>query len=169
MKPPNTKPPKLTEASLAFALLKAAAVLTRVLREGRSLDQALASESKNVKTPQALGAIQDLAYFGMRHMGKGQVLTRLISGKPILSPEPLNELMALGFGLLWEDKNPKYPAHTVVDQMVYACTGSEEFSRAKGLANACCAISCAMPTPGAPGRLKTRWPSTTCPCGGSVK
>jgi len=133
----NTKPPKLAEASLAFALLKAAAVLTRVLREGRSLDQAIAQETKGVKTPQALGAIQDLAYFGMRHMGQGQVLTRLISGKPLLSPEPLNELMALGFGLLWEGKNPKYPAHTVVDQMVYACTGSEQFARAKGLANAC--------------------------------
>jgi len=122
---------------LAFALLRAAAVITRVLREGRSLDQALAAETKGVKTPQALGAIQDLAYFGMRNLGRGQVLTRLISGKALLSPEPLNELMALGFGLLWDDKNPKYPAHTVVDQMVYACTGSEQFARAKGLANAC--------------------------------
>ncbi len=122
---------------MAFALLRAAAVITRVLREGRSLDQALAAETKGVKTPQALGAIQDLAYFGMRNLGRGQVLTRLISGKALLSPEPLNELMALGFGLLWDDKNPKYPAHTVVDQMVYACTGSEQFARAKGLANAC--------------------------------
>lgn len=122
---------------MAFALLKAAAVMTRVLREGRSLDQALAAETKGVKTPQALGAIQDLAYFGMRNLGRGQVLTRLISGKALLNPEPLNELMALGFGLLWDDKNPKYPAHTVVDQMVYACTGSEQFARAKGLANAC--------------------------------
>jgi len=122
---------------LAFALLKAAAVMTRVLREGRSLDQALAAETKGVKTPQALGAIQDLAYFGMRNLGRGQVLTRLISGKALLNPEPLNELMALGFGLLWDDKNPKYPAHTVVDQMVYACTGSEQFARAKGLTNAC--------------------------------
>lgn len=111
--------------------------MTRVLREGRSLDQALAAETKGVKTPQALGAIQDLAYFGMRNLGRGQVLTRLISGKALLNPEPLNELMALGFGLLWDDKNPKYPAHTVVDQMVYACTGSEQFARAKGLANAC--------------------------------
>ncbi len=122
---------------MAFALLRAAAVITRVLREGRSLDQALAAETKGVKTPQALGAIQDLAYFGMRNLGRGQVLTRLISGKALLSPEPLNELMALGFGLLWDDKNPKYTAHTVVYQMVYACTGSEQFARAKGLANAC--------------------------------
>lgn len=122
---------------MAFALLKAAAVMTRVLREGRSLDQALAAETKGIKTAQALGAIQDLAYFGMRNLGRGQVLTRLISGKSLLSPEPLNELMALGFGLLWDSKNPKYPAHTVVDQMVYACTGSEQFARAKGLANAC--------------------------------
>ncbi|WP_138516463.1 16S rRNA (cytosine(967)-C(5))-methyltransferase RsmB [Limnobacter alexandrii] len=137
MKPVHSTPPKLTEASLAFALLKAAAVMTRVLREGRSLDEALAAETKGVKTPQALGAIQDLAYFGMRNLGRGQVLSRLISGKALLNPEPLNELMALGFGLLWEDKNPKYPAHTVVDQMVYACTGSEQFARAKGLANAC--------------------------------
>jgi 16S rRNA (cytosine967-C5)-methyltransferase len=137
LKPVHSTPPKLTEASLAFALLKAAAVMTRVLREGRSLDQALAAETKGVKTPQALGAIQDLAYFGMRNLGRGQVLTRLISGKTLLNPEPLNELMALGFGLLWDDKNPKYPAHTVVDQMVYACTGSEQFARAKGLANAC--------------------------------
>lgn len=111
--------------------------MTRVLREGRSLDQALAAETKGVKTPQALGAIQDLAYFGMRNLGRGQVLTRLISGKALLNPEPLNELVALGFGLLWDDKNPKYPAHTVVDQMVYACTGSEQFARAKGLTNAC--------------------------------
>ncbi|KYP11972.1 MAG: hypothetical protein A0129_04755 [Limnobacter sp. CACIAM 66H1] len=137
MKPVHSTPPKLTEASLAFALLRAAAVMTRVLREGRSLDQALAAETKGVKTSQALGAIQDLAYFGMRNLGRGQVLTRLISGKALLNPEPLNELMALGFGLLWDDKNPKYPAHTVVDQMVYACTGSEQFARAKGLANAC--------------------------------
>lgn len=127
----------MTEASLAFALLKAAAVLTRVLREGRSLDQALVAETKHVKSSQTLGAIQDLAYFGLRHLGQGQVLTRLISGKELLSPEPLNELMALGFALLWDEKSPKYPAHTVVDQMVYACTGSELFSRAKGLANAC--------------------------------
>jgi 16S rRNA (cytosine967-C5)-methyltransferase len=127
----------LTEASLAFALLKSAAVLTRVLREGRSLDQAIATETKGIKSSQALGAIQDLAYFGMRHLGQGQVLTRLISGKLQLSPEPLNELMALGFSLLWNNKKPKYPAHTVVDQLVYACTGSEQFARAKGLANAC--------------------------------
>ena len=90
-----------------------------------------------MKTPQTLGVILDLAYFGMRNLGRVQVLTRLISGKALLNPEPLNELMALGFGLLWDDKNPKYPAHTVVDQMVYACTGSEQFARAKGLANAC--------------------------------
>ncbi|HEX4856005.1 MAG TPA: 16S rRNA (cytosine(967)-C(5))-methyltransferase RsmB [Limnobacter sp.] len=129
--------PRLNEASLAFALLKAAAVLTRVLREGRSLDQALATETRGVKMPQALGAIQDLSYFGLRNLGPGQVLTRLLSGKPLLSPEPLNELMALGFGLLWADSNSKYPAHTVVDQMVQACAASEQFARAKGLVNAC--------------------------------
>jgi 16S rRNA (cytosine967-C5)-methyltransferase len=129
--------PRLAETDLAFALLKASGAISRVLREGRSLEHALSMETKGVSSPQALGAIQDLAYFGLRRLGQGQVLTRLLSDKPALEPTTLNELMALGFALLWDKSAPKYPAHTVVDQMVNACAASPTLGRAKGLVNAC--------------------------------
>ena len=128
---------RLVSSDLAYALLKASEAMGQVLREGRSLDRALADSLKNVPTPQAQGAVRDLAYFGLRHWGQGQGLTQLLTGKPSLKPAALEELLALGFALLWDEEHPKYPAHTVVDQMVKACASSPRLERAKGLVNAC--------------------------------
>ncbi|HEX4842044.1 MAG TPA: 16S rRNA (cytosine(967)-C(5))-methyltransferase RsmB [Limnobacter sp.] len=129
--------PRLVETDLSFALLKAASTLLRVLEDGRSLDRALALELEGVRSAQAKGAIQDLAYWGMRHVGQGIVLTRLLTNKNRLEPALLNPLMALGLALLWPSDHPKYPAHTVVDQLVNACAAHPQLARAKGLANGC--------------------------------
>lgn len=128
---------RLVETDLSFALLKAASTLLHVLEHGRSLDRALAMELEGVRSAQARGAIQDLAYWGMRHMGQGLVLSRLLTRKPRLEPSLLNPLMALGLALLWPREQAKYPAHTVVDQVVNACAAHPQLARAKGLANAC--------------------------------
>lgn len=127
----------LKETDLAFSLLKAAKVITLVIRDGRSLDQALNHVCQSIQTPSTKGAIRDLSYFGLRNLGRGVVLTELTTKKPELNPLELTELMALGFALLWPTETPKYPQHTVVNQIVNACGADPEFQRAKGLVNAC--------------------------------
>lgn len=128
---------QLPETGLAFALLKASKAISMVLRQGKSLDHALAIALRDVRSPQGQGAVKDLAYHGLRHLGQGQVLAQLLSGKPSLQPDLLNEVMALGLGLLWEQEAPKYPPHTLVDQLVSACAAEPTLARAKGLVNAC--------------------------------
>jgi 16S rRNA (cytosine967-C5)-methyltransferase len=127
----------LRESDLAFALLKAAQAISLVLREGRSLDQAVGHVQQDVLTAQARGAIQDLSYYGLRNAGRGFVLMQLLTKKNELNPLELTDLMILGLGLLWPSETPKYPAHTVVNQMVNACEAHSPFQRAKGLVNAC--------------------------------
>lgn len=127
----------LRESDLAFALLKAAQAMSLVLREGRSLDQSISHVLQGVLTAQARGAIQDLSYFGLRNAGRGFVLMQMLTKKDELNPLALTDLMILGLGLLWPSETPKYPAHTVVNQMVNACEAHAAFKRAKGLVNAC--------------------------------
>lgn len=128
---------ELRESDLAFSLLRAAQTITLVIRDGRSLDQAISHVTQDVATAQARGAIRDLSYFGLRNLGRGVVLTELTTRKSELNPLELTELMGLGFALLWPSRAPKYPPHTVVNQVVSACAADPQFKRAKGLVNAC--------------------------------
>ena len=85
----------LKETDLAFSLLKAAKVITLVIRDGRSLDQALNHVCQSIQTPSTKGAIRDLSYFGLRNLGRGVVLTELTTKKPELNPLELTELMQM--------------------------------------------------------------------------
>ncbi|HEX5484929.1 MAG TPA: 16S rRNA (cytosine(967)-C(5))-methyltransferase RsmB [Limnobacter sp.] len=127
----------LKQTDLAYALLHAAKVVGLVMDQGMSLDRAIASVSSKDRAAQAQGAVQDLAYFGLRWYGRGAVLTRLLTNKPRLNPASLNDLMALCLALLWDDEHPKYSAHTVVDQAVCAAQANPDWVKAKGLVNAC--------------------------------
>lgn len=128
---------RLKQTDLAFALTRASQAIHEVIRNGQSLDQALVKSLEGVDQPAARGAITDLSYYGLRWRGRGQALVSLLSGKPRLKPEYLEDFLALCFSLIWSTENAKYPAHTVVDQAVTACAANKKLERAKGLVNAC--------------------------------
>lgn len=127
----------LKQTDLAYALLNASKVLGLVMDQGMSLDRALAQASTIERTAPAQGAIQDLAYFGLRWYGRGAALSKLLTNKPRLNPASLNDLLALSLALLWDDEQAKYTSHTVVDQAVCAAQANPDWVRAKGLVNAC--------------------------------
>lgn len=125
------------QTDLAFVLTKASLVIHEVMRYGLSLDHALVKVLDGVDHPSARGAITDLSYYGLRWRGRGQALVGLLSGKPRLKPELLEDFLALCFSLIWNVEQAKYPAHTVVDQAVKACGASRKLQAAKGFVNAC--------------------------------
>jgi 16S rRNA (cytosine967-C5)-methyltransferase len=129
--------PALPPDALAFALLGAASALARV-RGGTNLPQALAEVfAAYGATPQARGAIQDIAYRTMRHLGRAEVLLGLMTAK---APEPpmLASLLCAALTLL--DVAPgqaaSYEAFTVVDQAVRAAAAHPDFAHAKAMVNA---------------------------------
>jgi len=129
--------PDLKEDSLAFALLGAAASLARV-RSGTALPQALAETFEAyAATPQARGAIQDIAYRAMRQLGRSEVLLGAMTSK---APEPamLASLLHAALALLdpAEGGEPPYEAFTVVDQAVGAAAHHPDFAHAKAMVNA---------------------------------
>lgn len=127
----------LKQTDLAFVLTRASESIHDVMRNGQSLDQALVNALEGVDHPAAKGAITDLSYYGLRRRGRGQALVSLLTGKPRLKPEHLEDFLALCFSLIWSEENSKYPAHTVVDQAVTACAANKKLQKAKGLVNAC--------------------------------
>jgi 16S rRNA (cytosine967-C5)-methyltransferase len=129
--------PDLKSDALAFALLGAARSLARV-RAGTALPQALAETFDAYDaTPQARGAMQDIAYRTMRQLGRSEVLLGLMTSK---APEPpmLAGLLHCALALLDtpEGMAAPYEAFTVVDQAVGAAAHHPDFAHAKAMVNA---------------------------------
>ena len=129
--------PDLKADSLALALLGAANAVARV-RAGSALPQALAGVFTAYDvTPQARGAIQDIAYRTMRQLGRSETLLGLMTSK---APEPpmLAGLLAAALALLDPppDTQAPYEAFTVVDQAVNAAASHPDFAHAKAMVNA---------------------------------
>ncbi len=129
--------PDLKADSLALALMGAANAVARV-RGGTALPQALSIVfSVYDVTPQARGAIQDIAYRTMRQLGRSEVLLGLMTTK---APEPamLDGLLCAALALLDppQDTPPPYEAFTVVDQAVHAAAHHPDFAHAKAMVNA---------------------------------
>jgi len=129
--------PDLKPDSLAFALLGAASSLARV-RTGTALPQALAEVFQAYDaTPQARGAMQDIAYRSMRQLGRSETLLGLMTSK---APEPpmLAGLLCAALALLDapQDGAPPYEGFTVVDQAVGAAAAHPDFAHAKAMVNA---------------------------------
>ncbi|QCP14899.1 16S rRNA (cytosine(967)-C(5))-methyltransferase RsmB [Pseudoduganella umbonata] len=127
---------ELKADSLAFALLGAATAVVQV-RAGMALPQALAGAFANpAATPQARGAIQDVAYRAMRQLGRSEALVAAMAPK---APDPLvGALLAAALPLMGagEDGPAPYEAFTVVDQAVTAAGAHPDTVRAKGMVNA---------------------------------
>ncbi|MCQ8895585.1 16S rRNA (cytosine(967)-C(5))-methyltransferase RsmB [Limnobacter humi] len=128
---------RLQETDLAYSLLLAAKAMTAVLHHGRSLDQALTQNLGNEQSFAVRGAVRDLATNGIRQWGRAQVLVQILTQKPGLNPPLLETTLGLGLGLLWPSDAPKYPSHTVVNQLVNACAAEPTLVAGKGLVNAC--------------------------------
>ncbi len=129
--------PDLKADSLALALLGAASAVARV-RAGSALPQALSAVFTAYEvTPQARGAIQDIAYRSMRQLGRSETLLGLMTSK---APEPpmLGGLLSAALALLDppEGSAPPYEAFTVVDQAVNAAASHPDFAHAKSMVNA---------------------------------
>lgn len=122
--------------SLAFALLGAAAAVVRV-REGMALPQALAMVFSDTQaTPQARGAIQDVAYRAMRKLGWSDALVGIMAPK---APDPMvGALLACALPLMVKDADGSeaYSQFTVVDQTVTAAASHPDTARAKAMMNA---------------------------------
>ncbi|MDX1668979.1 MAG: 16S rRNA (cytosine(967)-C(5))-methyltransferase RsmB, partial [Limnobacter sp.] len=128
---------RLLHTDLAFALLKATEVIAGVMRQGQSLDRALADALKGIEVTSVRGAVADLSYFGLRWRGRGLALVRSLTGKPKLKPEKLQDFLALCFSLIWSPQHEKYPPYTLVNEAVNACASSKDLRQAKGFVNAC--------------------------------
>jgi 16S rRNA (cytosine967-C5)-methyltransferase len=131
--------PPLKPLPLAFCLLGAAQAVSAV-RSGTALPQALAHVFAQVDTPaQARGAIQDIAYRTMRHLGRAEALLGLLAKK---FPEPalLHGLLCCALGLISSpDEAPgqmPYDEFTVVNQAVEAASSHPAIAHAKGMVNA---------------------------------
>jgi 16S rRNA (cytosine967-C5)-methyltransferase len=129
--------PNLPHDSLALALLGAASAVARV-GGGANLPQALADVFVAYgATPQARGAIQDIAYRTMRQLGRAQVLLGLMTAK---APEPpmLAGLLHAALALLDTPagQSAPYEAFTLVDQAVRAAAAHPDFALAKAMVNA---------------------------------
>jgi 16S rRNA (cytosine967-C5)-methyltransferase len=121
--------------SLAFSLIGAAHAVAQV-RTGTALPQALAQvAAKHDATPQARGAMQDIAYRCMRQLGQSETLIALMAPK---APDPLvGALLACALALITApDATAPYEEFTVVDQTVFAADAHPDTARAKGMVNA---------------------------------
>ncbi|MBC3873515.1 16S rRNA (cytosine(967)-C(5))-methyltransferase RsmB [Undibacterium flavidum] len=123
--------------SLAFSLVGAAQAVAYVL-EGVALPQALSRVLTQMDaSPQARGAMQDIAYRTMRQVGRVDALIALMTSKP---PEPplLYGLMCCALTLLATENADEapYDDFVVVDQAVNAAASSTNMVFAKGMVNA---------------------------------
>ena len=121
--------------SLAFSLIGAAHAVAQV-RTGTNLPQALAQVwGKLELTPQARGAMQDIAYRCMRQLGQSETLIALMAPK---APDPLvGALLACALALMTApDAVRPYEEFTVVDQTVTAADAHPDTARAKNMVNA---------------------------------
>jgi 16S rRNA (cytosine967-C5)-methyltransferase len=121
--------------SLAFSLIGAAHAVAQV-RTGTNLPQALAQVwGRQETSPQARGAMQDIAYRAMRQLGQSEALVALMAPK---APEPLvSALLSCAMALMTApDETPPYEEFTIVDQTVTAADAHPDTARAKGMVNA---------------------------------
>ncbi|MDE2428682.1 MAG: 16S rRNA (cytosine(967)-C(5))-methyltransferase RsmB [Burkholderiales bacterium] len=123
--------------SLAFSLGGAAQAVAYVL-EGMALPQALAKVfTQTNASPQARGAMQDIAYRTMRQVGRVDALMKAMTNK---TPEPalLYGLLCCALTLLVQNEHEEapYEAFVVVDQAVHAASASPNMVFAKGMVNA---------------------------------
>ena len=129
--------PDLPGDSLALALSGAASAVAAV-RAGTALPQALAQVfSSYDPSPQARGAIQDLAYRTMRGLGRAEVLLGLMTTKAPDVPM-LVGLLSCALVLLDtpEGERAAYEPFTVVDQAVTAASRHPDLAHAKAMVNA---------------------------------
>ncbi|RXZ36989.1 16S rRNA (cytosine(967)-C(5))-methyltransferase RsmB [Oxalobacteraceae bacterium CAVE-383] len=126
---------------LAFHLRSAAQAVAQV-KAGTALPQALARIFLDDSlSPQARGAIQDIAYRTMRHLGLAEGLLALLTAKPVQAPV-LHGLLSCALALLAGDNADKdspagrYDAFTIVDQAVDAAASDPDMAHAKGMVNA---------------------------------
>ena len=125
---PEKPAPELTDVradSLAYALSGAAQAIAAVL-EGTALPQALTDIFTRLQaTPQARGAIQDIAYRSMRQLGRTEALLQIMTSK---KPEPvlLYGLLCASLTLLMRegDQELAYEPFVVVDQAVSAAASA---------------------------------------------
>ncbi|MTV38182.1 16S rRNA (cytosine(967)-C(5))-methyltransferase RsmB [Duganella radicis] len=127
---------KLKPDSLAYSLIGAANAIAQV-KTGTNLPQALAqvwSQQADV-TPQARGAMQDIAYRAMRQLGQSEALVAMMAPK---APDPLvSALLSCALALMTApDETLPYEEFTVVDQTVSAADAHPDTARAKGMVNA---------------------------------
>ncbi len=128
--------PDLKADSLALCLLGAANAVAQV-RAGVALPQALVTAfGVSAATPQARGAIQDIAYRAMRQLGRSETLLGLMTAK---APEPpmLASLLHCALALIdAPEGEAPYEAFTVVDQTVTAASAHPDMAHAKNMVNA---------------------------------
>jgi 16S rRNA (cytosine967-C5)-methyltransferase len=111
-----------------------------MVESGTALPQALARiYARTNASPQARGAMQDIAYRTMRQVGTAQALVHLLTPR---DPEPplLNALLCCALGLLCQSADTAgvapYEEFTLVDQAVSAASSDPNLARAKGMVNA---------------------------------
>lgn len=123
----------MPQDSLAFSLHGAAQAITHVFG-GTALPAALAQVFHADMTPQARGAIQDIAYRSMRWHGIACSLVQLLADK---HPEPplLDALLCCSLALL-VDPDSGYEPYTIVDQAVEAAGASPRLVHTKSVVNA---------------------------------
>jgi 16S rRNA (cytosine967-C5)-methyltransferase len=94
-------------------LLERSAEAVRSVRDGRSLNDALA-EVPLVLRP----GVQALTFNALRQLGGVSLVVRALAPKP---PAPrVDALLCVALALLWPSERPAYAAHTLVDQAVAA-------------------------------------------------
>jgi 16S rRNA (cytosine967-C5)-methyltransferase len=129
---------QLKPDSLAFSLLGAARAVAQV-RAGTALPQALAAVfAQTGASPQARGAMQDIAYRTMRRLARADALLARLASKPP-SPPLLHALLCSALALVSDSdpaEAPPYEAFTVVDQAVTAAAADPAIAHAKGMVNA---------------------------------
>jgi len=121
--------PGLPLDSLAHALLGAARVALAV-RAGQSMTAALQQLLAEVATPQARGAIQDLAYRAMRQRGMADALVSRLTAERELDPPLLRELLTVAIALMMASAKSRAKARAVM----LAGAASETVQGAAGLA-----------------------------------
>lgn len=130
---------QLKPDSLSFSLHGAAQAVADVGR-GVALPQALARIfAQTNATPQARGAIQNISYHCMRHIGRAEALLNAMTTKQT-EPAILHGLLCCSLALISDPDaahaGARYNDFTVVDQAVTAAAADAEMAHAKGMVNA---------------------------------
>lgn len=126
----------LKNDSLAFCLYQAALAVTEV-HHGTALPQAIARLFQSAHISHTTqGAIQDISYRTIRHIGVTDSLLTLLSDKPFRSLQ-LHHVLCCALTLLVDrDTQARYDDFTVVNQAVEAIASDGNINSAKTVVNA---------------------------------